>query len=176
MSVRVWLSMLVAVSVLSGVAFADPPAKESTIEARMRALERRISDLEQKASESPSAELERRVSALEKKAGEAPAAPGALEQRVSTLEKKTSAPAPAVAGGVAAPAIPAGPPRWKNSSNWASLRLGMTWSQVKQILGVPGKVQAGVFGDVMFFPDSNGGRVEFDRDGRVAKWSEKPGE
>ena len=54
------------------------------------------------------------------------------------------------------------------------LRVGMTWSQVKEILGVPGKVNAGVFSDVMYFPDANGGRVEFDRNGRVSKWAETP--
>lgn len=163
-----WLGVALAVSVLSGVALAADPAKDSTVEARLRALEKRISDLEQKASESPSAELERRVSALEKKSS-TPAAPSTLEQRVSSLEKKESE-APASARSPAAK--PSGPPRWQDQKNWSALRIGMTWSQVKQILGVPGKVKAGVFGDVMFFPDDKGGSVEFDRDGRVSGWSQ----
>ncbi|MEP7043659.1 MAG: hypothetical protein ABI843_11390 [Dokdonella sp.] len=167
------------VSIVSGFALAAP-VSDSTTDARLRALEKRVSDLEQQATESPSAELERRVAALEKKIGAGAAATTAaapantLEQRVSTLEKNgAAAPAPGVA---AAPVVPSGPPRWHDHKNWAALNIGMTWSQVKQILGVPGKVKAGVFGDVMYFPDSSGGSVEFDRDGRVAKWSEKPGE
>jgi hypothetical protein len=178
MSRTAWLGLGLLVSIVSGLALAAPVG-DSTTDARLRALEKRVSDLEQQSIESPSAELERRVSALEKKIGAGgaaatAAAPTNLEQRVSTLEQKTTVtPAPAV--GVA-PAVPAGPPRWQDHKNWAALNIGMTWSQVKQILGVPGKVKAGVFGDVMYFPDSNGGSVEFDRDGRVAKWSEKPGD
>ncbi|HEY0231033.1 MAG TPA: hypothetical protein VGC55_07265 [Dokdonella sp.] len=178
MSRTAWLGLGLLVSIASGLALAAPVG-DSTTDARLRALEKRVSDLEQQATESPSAELERRVATLEKKIGAGavatPAAPSTtLEQRVSTLEQKGSvAPAPAVA---AAPAVPSGPPRWHDHKNWAALNIGMTWSQVKQILGVPGKVKAGVFGDIMYFPDSNGGSVEFDRDGRVAKWSEKPGE
>ncbi len=144
------LTIAIVFAVLPGIALADPPI-DSTIEARLRALEKRVSDLEQ--NRSP----------------DAPAAPPSkLEQRISNLEKKSDA--PAAAG--ARPAVPAGPLPSKDHANWAKLRTGMTWSQVKAILGVPGKVKAGVFGDVMYFPDDNGGSVEFDRDGRVSTWSE----
>jgi BMFP domain-containing protein YqiC len=177
MSRTAWLGLGLLVSIASGLALAAPVG-DSTTDARLRALEKRVSDLEQQSTEAPSAELERRVSALEKKVGAGgaaatAAAPTNLEQRVSTLEQKTTVAPAAVA---AAPAVPAGPPRWQDHKNWAALNIGMTWSQVKQILGVPGKVKAGVFGDVMYFPDGNGGSVEFDRDGRVAKWSEKGGD
>jgi len=178
MSRTAWLGLGLLVSIASGFALAAPPVGDSTTDARLRALEKRVSDLEQQSTESPSAELERRVAALEKKVGAGTTAgtavaPTNLEQRVSTLEQKTTAAPAAVA---ASPAAPIGPPRWQDHKNWAALNIGMTWSQVKQILGVPGKVKAGVFGDVMYFPDSNGGSVEFDRDGRVAKWSEKGGD
>ena len=159
-----WLMAALAVSVFS-VAFAADPAKESPLEARLRVLEKRVSELEQQATKSPSAELERRVSALEKKTGPAPAAAPAsntLEQRVSSLEQKTVAPV------VPSKPVPVAP----SHATWSSMRVGMTWSQVKNALGVPGKVKAGVFGDVMYFPDENGGHVEFDRDGRVSAWSE----
>lgn len=170
MSRAVLLGLGLVISIAGGSALAAP-ASDGAVAARLRALEQRVSELEQKASESSSVQLEKRVSALEQKigAGAAPAAaPSTLEQRVSSLEKKSDAPA---AGVASAPAAPAAPPRWQDAKNWAALRIGMTWSQVKQVLGVPGKVKAGVFGDVMYFPDDKGGSVEFDRDGRVASWN-----
>ncbi len=141
------LGMAVVVAVMSsGMAATAAPPPDSTIEARLRALEKRVSDLEQKNAE------------LERHAPQAPA----------------SVPAPVVAPPAPAPvAVPPPAPRWQDRNNWSSLRIGMTWSQVKALLGVPGKVKAGVFGDVMYFPDDSGGSVEFDRDGRVAKWSER---
>ncbi|HEY0179944.1 MAG TPA: hypothetical protein VGC30_09980 [Dokdonella sp.] len=173
-----WLGLALAVSLVSGLALgADPAAKDVATEARLRALEKRVSELESKASAAPSVELERRVSALEKKIGAAPAATAAtaapsLEQRVTTLERNNSA--PAAAGAPARSAAASAPAGWKDAKNWAALRVGMTWSQVKQLLGVPGTVKAGVFGDVMYFPDTSGGSVEFDRDGRVSSWSRTP--
>ncbi|MET0226945.1 MAG: hypothetical protein ABW187_10920 [Dokdonella sp.] len=184
MSRTAWLGLGLLVSITSGFALAAP-ASDSTTDARLRALEKRVSELEQQSTQSPSAELERRVSALEKTIGASAPATAAvptntLEQRLSSLEHRSAAaPAPVVAsapGLFAPPPAPAGPPRWQDHNNWSELSIGMTWSQVKQILGVPGKVKAGVFGDVMYFPDSSGGSVEFDRDGRVAKWSEQPSE
>lgn len=142
-----WLVLIVAGLAFAGMVQAAPPS-DSTIETRLRALEQRVSDLEQREADR------------ERHAASAPA------------------PAPAVAPAAAAPAVAAPPPvvaeRWQDAANWAELRRGMTWSQVKSILGIPGKVKAGVFGDVMYFPDANGGSVEFDRDGRVSKWSRTP--
>lgn len=139
-----WLVLVVAGLMLAGAPQAAPPS-DSTIEARLRALEQRVSDLEQREADR------------ERRAASAPA------------------PAPVAAPVAAAPPAAAPSPvvaeRWRDAANWASLRRGMTWSQVKSILGIPGKVKAGVFGDVMYFPDTNGGSVEFDRDGRVSKWS-----
>ena len=170
MSRCIWLSAALAVAVCSSSVLADP-ATDGATEARLRALEKRVSELEQQARQSPSAELERRVSALEKKASPTAATPASntLEQRVSTLEQKTTAPPVAA---VAVKPVPVAPAH----ATWSAMRVGMTWSQVKQALGVPGKVKAGVFGDVMYFPDESGGHVEFDRDGRVSAWSETPDE
>lgn len=164
-----WLVLAIAGLILSGSAWADP-ASDSTMEARLRALEKRVSDLEQERAESSNAALEKRISRLEKPGSDSQAAPPAsLEKRVSKLEEKTEVPA---APGKAA--APSGPPRWQDHAAWSSLRIGMTWSQVKKVLGVPGRVKAGVFGDVMYFPNDAGGSVEFDRDGRVSAWTEKP--
>jgi hypothetical protein len=111
----------------------------------------------------------------------------ALEKRVTDLEKQLSAAqaaaaaAPAVrptAPGAPATAPVAAPPPapivelWKEGGAWSKLRRGMTWSQVRTILGSPGSKTTGVFGDVWFYPDSSGGRVVFDRDSRVSEWTE----
>ena len=141
-----WIALVMAVSVVSMDAAAAAPPADSTVEARLRALEKRVSDIEQKETDR------------ERRAASAPVAP---------------APAAVPAAAPPAPAV-AAPQRWQKASNWAELRVGMTWSQVKALLGVPGKVKAGVFGDVMYFPDTDGGSVEFDRDGRVSRWSESP--
>ena len=172
MSRALLVSLIVLLMAGSGIAFAARPATDGTTSARLRALEKRLSELEQKQAESTPSALEKRVSALEQKMNGSESTAGtvkpdgSLEQRVSSLEKKRPVARPL------APLAPVGPPRWKKHSSWASLKIGMTWSQVKETLGVPGKVQAGVFGDVMYFPDGNGGKVEFDRDGRVSSWSE----
>lgn len=140
-----WLMLIVIGLATTGMARSAPPS-DSTMEARLRALEQRVSDIEQREADR--------------------------ERRAATIP----APAP-----TAAPAAePSAPPQtravehWRDPSSWSQLRRGMTWSQVKAILGVPGKVKAGVFGDVMYFPDTQGGSVEFDRDGRVSKWSLAP--
>ena len=150
-----WLVLIVTGCSVAGMTLADPPS-DSSVETRLHALEQRVSVLEQKE-----AARERQPAVAP-----APAAPAMAPV----------APAAATGALVATPAqvAPAAAPRWQDPANWAMLRMGMTWSQVKAILGVPGKVEAGVFSDVMYFPDSDGGRVEFDRNGRVSKWTETP--
>lgn len=149
-----WLVLIVTGFAVAGVTLADPPS-DSSVEARLQALEQRVSVLEQ------------RDAARERQAAAAPARP-------ASGSTAATAPVGAAAATPAAPPAPAAPPRWQDPANWAMLRMGMTWSQVKAILGVPGKVEAGVFSDVMYFPDADGGRVEFDRNGRVSKWTETP--
>ncbi len=107
----------------------------------------------------------------------------ALEQRVAELEARLKAPPPAGPAGMpAASAAPApvavavvAPPRWKDKDNWTAIKIGLGWSQVKALLGPAGRVSTGVFGDVWYYPDDSGGRVVFDRDGRVSDWNPPQG-
>jgi hypothetical protein len=123
---------------------AADQANETALEARVKALEQRI------------AELEARLNVVA--ARQAPPPPGV--------------PGIAAAQGVATgPVVASAPARWKDSENWGAIRQGMGWSQVKALLGVAGKVTTGVFGDVWYYPDDSGGRVVFDRDGRVAEFN-----
>lgn len=108
----------------------------------------------------------------------------ALEQRVAELEAKLDAvaskpavsasPAVTVVPHVAQPGAPTPPPVWGDPSKWAQIKQGISWSQVKGILGSAGKTTTGVFGDVWYYPDASGGRVVFDRDGRVAEFNAPP--
>lgn len=137
-----------AVWAASGVALADG---EPTVEQRLKALEQRV------------IELERRLDAPQPAAVPAPAAPA----RATTTRP---APAAAAAPAAAEPAA-AAPPA---AADWQALRKGMTWSQVSAALGKPGKKRIGVMSEIWFYPDADGGSVEFDRDGRVSGWSEPP--
>ncbi|MCR6700317.1 MAG: hypothetical protein NVV68_03735 [Dokdonella sp.] len=137
-----------AVWAVSGVALADG---EPTVEQRLKALEQRV------------IELERRLDAPQPAAAPAPAAPA----RAPTTR---AAPASAAAPAAAEPAA-AAPPA---AADWRALRKGMTWSQVSAVLGKPGKKRIGVMSEIWFYPDADGGSVEFDRDGRVSGWSEPP--
>ena len=152
MSRIAWFGLVVALAAWAGSALAAPPPAKAidTIEARLRALEKRVSDLE-----DTNADLERRLAT-------APAAP-------ATPQRTTAPAAPLAEAGVRSES-----PRAQSPANWAALRIGMTWSEVKTLLGRPDKVRTGVFGDVMYF--ANGGSVEFDRNTRVSKWSETPDE
>jgi hypothetical protein len=109
----------------------------------------------------------------------------ALEQRVSDLEAKLDArPAPAPSAAPAVTVIPHGaqpgtprppaPAAWKDSNKWTQIKQGQSWSQVKAILGPAGRTTTGVFGDVWYYPDDSGGRIVFDRDGRVAEFNAPP--
>ncbi len=140
------LIMAGMLSVLPGLAAADQ-ASEAALQARVKALEQHV------------AELEARLNVVASRQAPPPSAVGV-------------AGSPAVAA-TAAPAasVTSAPPRWTDSSNWDAIKIGMGWSQVKALLGNAGKVTTGVFGDVWYYPDDSGGRVIFDRDGRVSEWS-----
>lgn len=60
---------------------------------------------------------------------------------------------------------------YKVRANWLLLEKGMTKEQVKELLGEPGKVLSG-FGAYWYYPDSFGGKVEFDDNEKVTGWSE----
>jgi hypothetical protein len=102
----------------------------------------------------------------------------ALEQRVSDLEARLAAqsapasaarPAVTVVPHVVKPGEPTPQAAWSDPSKWAQLKQGMSWSEVRKLLGAPGHTTTGVFGEVWYYPDDSGGRVVFDRDSRVAE-------
>lgn len=135
-----------AIWAVSGVALADG---EPTVEQRLKALEQRV------------IELERRLDAPPPVAAPAPAAPARAPASARSAPAAPSAAEPAPA----APAV---------AADWQALRKGMTWSQVSAVLGKPGKKRIGVMSEIWFYPDADGGSVEFDRDGRVSGWNEPP--
>lgn len=150
-----WLIPVLIVAAMCGIAQAAPPAATAAtdtaaLEARLKALEKRVTD------------LEKQLSAAQAAAAAAPAAPAV---------RPTAPGAPATAPVAAPPPAPI-VELWKEGGAWSKLRRGMTWSQVRTILGSPGSKTTGVFGDVWFYPDSSGGRVVFDRDSRVSEWTE----
>lgn len=133
-----------AIWAVGGVALADGGP---TVEQRLKALEQRV------------IELERRLDAPPPAAAPAPPAPARAPDA-----RRAAPAAPAAAAEPAAP-LPA-------AADWQALRKGMTWSQVSAVLGKPGKKRIGVMSEIWFYPDADGGSVEFDRDGRVSGWSE----
>ncbi len=135
-----------AIWAASAAALADG---EPTVEQRLEALEQRV------------IELERRLDAPE--AASAPAAPARPPAAARS--------AAAASAATAAEPAPTAPP---TAADWQALRKGMTWSQVAAVLGKPGKKRIGVMSEIWFYPDADGGSVEFDRDGRVSGWSESP--
>jgi hypothetical protein len=148
-----WLVSATVMLVLSASVHADPPL-DPAVDARIKALEERVAQLENRLTAVTNAQ---KAAALAT-AAPASAAPGDHTIRVG----------PTVPSSVALA-------RWKDPATWSLLKIGMSWSQVSGLLGSPGDKTTGVFGDVWFYPDSSGGRVVFDRDSRVASWSQ-PGQ
>lgn len=151
------VSAMILVAALCGAAQAAE-AVDSSVEQRLKALEARV------------IELERRLEAKESAPGVPAAAPA-------------SAASPAVAATPAVPPVPAAAPRAVPAAGtdspaslapaqWHALKRGMSWGQVIGVLGKPGKKRVGTMSEVWFYPDADGGSVEFDRDGRVSGWSE----
>jgi hypothetical protein len=147
-----WLVSATVIMALSGAAIADPPL-DPAVEARIKALEERVAQLENRLTAVTNAQKAAATAAT----AAAPAAPMT----------------PAQAAGAVTPPVPSSVSlsRWKDPAAWSLLKVGMGWSQVTAVLGSPGDKTTGVFGDVWFFPDSSGGRVVFDRDSRVSSWS-----
>jgi hypothetical protein len=147
-----WLVSATMMMALSSFAWADPPLDPAT-EARIKALEERV------------AQLENRLTAV-------------TNAQKAAATAAAAAPAPATAPAEHAirmtPTVPSSVAlaRWKDPATWSLLKIGMSWSQVTAVLGSPGDKTTGVFGDVWFYPDSSGGRVVFDRDSRVSSWSQ----
>ena len=145
-----WLVSATIVVALSAGVRADAPL-DPAVEARIKALEERVAQLENRLTAVTNAQKAAAVAATSAE----PAAPADHMIHVT----------PAVPSSVALA-------RWKDPATWSLLKIGMSWSQVTGVLGSPGDKTTGVFGDVWFYPDSSGGRVVFDRDSRVASWSQ----
>jgi hypothetical protein len=146
-----WLVSATIVVALSASVRADAPL-DPAVEARIKALEERVAQLENRLTAVTNAQ---KAAALAAAPAAAPAAPADHMIHLT----------PAVPSSVALA-------RWKDPATWSLLKIGMSWSQVTGVLGSPGDKTTGVFGDVWFYPDSSGGRVVFDRDSRVASWSQ----
>jgi outer membrane protein assembly factor BamE (lipoprotein component of BamABCDE complex) len=59
---------------------------------------------------------------------------------------------------------------WQDPGRWRQLRLGMTQSEVLQILGEPGKVTRYYAFERWEYPDALGQRVNFDERSRLSVW------
>ena len=60
---------------------------------------------------------------------------------------------------------------WQNKKNWRRLSVGMQETQVKGLLGEPGKVIQGVK-TLWYYPKTYGGYLTFDEKGRLLGWNE----
>lgn len=60
---------------------------------------------------------------------------------------------------------------WMSKKNWRRLEIGMAETQVKSILGKPSKVIKGIK-VLWYYPNIYGGYVSFDKDGKIAGWTE----
>lgn len=146
-----WIVTGTALVALSAIVRADAPL-DPAVEARIKALEERVAQLENRLTAVTNAQKAAAIAAANAPAGAPAAAPGMIRTT------------PAVPSSVALA-------RWKDPAAWSLLKVGMSWSQVTAVLGQAGDKTTGVFGDVWFYPDSSGGRVVFDRDSRVSSWS-----
>jgi hypothetical protein len=67
----------------------------------------------------------------------------------------------------------ASPSKWKDKASWRLLKKGMGKDEVRQILGEPPKVVANIhYGDIWYYPDTQGGNVSFDKENVLTSWSE----
>ena len=65
------------------------------------------------------------------------------------------------------------PIKWKDKANWRLLKKGMSKDEVRQIIGEPPKIAANAYyGDIWYYPDSQGGNASFDKEGSLTSWSE----
>jgi hypothetical protein len=67
----------------------------------------------------------------------------------------------------------ASPSKWKDKASWRLLKKGMGKDEVRQILGEPPKIVANIhYGDIWYYPDTQGGNVSFDKENVLTSWSE----
>lgn len=109
-------------------------------------------------SHNNSQNLESRVSQLEKLTEK-------LDKRIQTLEK--------LIGSQKLEPIIFESGNWREISNWRQLKMGMTTSQVREILGEPEKIDAGGVLTFWYWDYPGGPSVQFYSDsGRLYGWSE----
>jgi hypothetical protein len=61
----------------------------------------------------------------------------------------------------------------KSSGNpWHSLKVNISKAEVTSLLGKPGKIDKWKTGEAWYYPDSRGGEVDFDINGKVTGWLE----
>ncbi|WP_440223112.1 hypothetical protein ACQQ2N_18850 [Dokdonella sp. MW10] len=147
------VAFLVVHGTIAGAQGMDP-----VVEKRLKALEARVLELEKRLEEKAAAP----VAATPAVAPVAPVAPA-----VPGTPAPPAAVAPVAAPAAVAPVAPAMP----SAAAWDELRIGMGKSQVTRVLGKAGKRRVGTMSEVWYYPDLDGGSVEFDRDGRVAGWT-----
>ena len=147
------------VASLSGLAQAAGP-DTAVLEQRLKALEARVVELERRLEA-------KETSAVAPAAAVTPVAPAAPAPAIAAVP--AVAPTPAAVEGEAVPA--ASPPSMA-PAKWHALKRGMSWGQVVGLLGKPGKKRVGTMNEIWYYPDTDGGSVEFDRDGRVSGWIE----
>ena len=153
MRLRIVVSALFLVAAVGGMAWAATN-EEGSVEQRLKALEARV------------IELERRLDAKESGTAVPAIAPVAASPAVPAT------PAAAATSARAEPVTATGSPASLAPAQWQALKRGMSWGQVIGVLGKPGKKRVGTMSEIWFYPDADGGSVEFDRDGRVSGWSE----
>jgi Small protein A (tmRNA-binding) len=88
-----------------------------------------------------------------------------LEKKISAIEKRISALETDKKNNLSKLG------NYKIKSNWLMLEKGMSKAEVKTLLGEPGKILSG-WGAYWYYPDSYGGRVEFDDNEKVTGWRE----
>jgi hypothetical protein len=146
-------AMVLLLAAGASVGFAAD-SSNSVMEQRLKALEARVVELERRLGEKEAAPAPAPV---------APVAPAGAASTAAPAPAPVERAIPARAAVAARPAMPA---------DWSGLRRGMNGSQVTTVLGKPGKKRVGVMSEIWFYPDTDGGSVEFDRDGRVSGWNE----
>jgi hypothetical protein len=58
-------------------------------------------------------------------------------------------------------------------ANWRKLKRGMSFADVTELLGEPGKITtSSLGGQTWYYPNALGGRIRFDENSNVEEWSE----
>lgn len=88
----------------------------------------------------------------------------ALESKVETLKKRVQE--------LEAIKAPKAKTKKGARNRWDSLVVGQSKKDVSAILGKPGKVHKWKTGEAWYYPDTKGGEVDFDVNGKVTGWLE----